>query len=94
MVTARSGCLCTTGIAKYREGMGVAIADYNADVGMDISSQTTRKNFLFKNRGVELRRSRSGVLRGLTETGSLFPAWALIFRDWNNDGMQPICHCP
>jgi len=59
-------------------------------VGWISSSRTTRKEIFYSRIvGVELRGSRSGVLRGLTEDGIPVPA-GRDFRDWNNDGKPSL----
>src|SRR5713101_6879185 len=82
-----------TGIAEHiGKGMGVAIADYNADGWMDIFvANDNQRNFLFKNRGGK-GFDEVGVEAGVayTEDGIPVSSMGVDFRDYRNDGRPGI----
>jgi enediyne biosynthesis protein E4 len=77
------------GIAgQIGKGMGVAIADYDADGWMDIFvANDNERNFLFRNRGGR-GFDEVGVesFVAYTEDGIVVSSMGADFRDWNNDG--------
>jgi enediyne biosynthesis protein E4 len=82
-----------TGIAaQIGKGMGVAIADYNADGWMDIFvANDNERNFLFRNRqgkGFDETGVEAGV--GYTEDGIPVSSMGVDFRDYRNDGKPGI----
>src|SRR6266849_4204208 len=82
-----------TGIAEHiGKGMGVAIADYNADGWMDIFvANDKERNFLFKNRGGK-GFDEVGVesFVAFTEDGIPVSSMGVDFRDWINDGKPSL----
>jgi hypothetical protein len=83
----------STGIAgQIGKGMGVAVADYDADGWMDIfvANDNTR-NFLFKNRqgkGFDEVGVEAGV--AYTDDGIPVSSMGVDFRDYRNDGKPGI----
>ena len=83
----------STGIAgQIGKGMGVAVADYDADGWMDIFvANDNARNFLFKNRqGKEF--DEVGVEAGVAYTDDGIPvsSMGVDFRDYRNDGKPGI----
>ena len=82
-----------TGIAEHiGKGMGVAIADYNADGWMDIFvANDKERNFLFKNHGGKSF-DEVGVesFVAFTEDGIPVSSMGVDFRDWINDGKPSL----
>jgi enediyne biosynthesis protein E4 len=83
----------STGIAdQIGKGMGVAVADYNADGWMDIFvANDNQRNFLFKNRrgkGFDEVGVEAGV--AYTEDGIPVSSMGVDFRDYRNDGRPGI----
>ena len=78
-----------TGIAaQIGKGMGVAIADYNADGWMDIFvANDNERNYLFRNRGGK-GFDEVGVEAGAgyTEDGIPVSGMGAVFGDYRNDG--------
>ena len=82
-----------TGIAdQIGKGMGVAVADYDADGWMDIFvANDNQRNFLFKNRrgkGFDEVGVEAGV--AYTEDGIPVSSMGVDFRDYRNDGRPGI----
>jgi len=83
----------STGIAdQIGKGMGVAVADYDADGWMDIFvANDNQRNFLFKNRrgkGFDEVGVEAGV--AYTEDGIPVSSMGVDFRDYRNDGRPGI----
>jgi enediyne biosynthesis protein E4 len=83
----------STGIAdQIGKGMGVALADYDADGWMDIFvANDNQRNFLFKNRqgkGFDEVGVEAGV--AYTEDGIPVSSMGVDFRDYRNDGRPGI----
>src|SRR6267154_1561197 len=83
----------STGIAdQIGKGMGVAVADYDADGWMDIFvANDNQRNFLFKNRrgkGLDEVGVEAGV--AYTEDGIPVSSMGVDFRDYRNDGRPGI----
>src|SRR6267154_1174930 len=83
----------STGIAdQIGKGMGVAVADYDADGWMDIFvANDNQRNFLFKNRrgkGLDEVGVEAGV--AYTEDGIPVSSMGVDFRDYRNDGSPGI----
>ena len=79
----------STGIAAHvGKGMGVAVADYDADGWMDIFvANDNERNFLFKNRrgkGFDEVGVEAGV--AYTDDGIPVSSMGVDFRDYRNDG--------
>jgi enediyne biosynthesis protein E4 len=83
----------STGVAdQIGKGMGVAVADYDADGWMDIFvANDNQRNFLFKNRRGK-RFDEVGVEAGVayTEDGIPVSSMGVDFRDYRNDGRPGI----
>ena len=82
-----------TGIAEHiGKGMGVAIADYNADGWMDIFvANDKERNFLFKNReGKSFDEVGVESFVAFTEDGIPVSGMGVDFRDWINDGKPSL----
>jgi hypothetical protein len=82
-----------TGIADHvGKGMGVAVADYDADGWMDIFvANDNQRNFLFKNRrgkGFDEVGVEAGV--AYTDDGIPVSSMGVDFRDYRNDGRPGI----
>jgi hypothetical protein len=82
-----------TGIAdQIGKGMGIAVADYDADGWMDIFvANDNQRNFLFKNRrgkGFDEVGVEAGV--AYTEDGIPVSSMGVDFRDYRNDGRPGI----
>jgi enediyne biosynthesis protein E4 len=83
----------STGIgAQIGKGMGVAVADYDADGWMDIFvANDNQRNFLFKNRrgnGFDEVGVEAGV--AYTDDGIPVSGMGVDFRDYRNDGRPGI----
>jgi hypothetical protein len=83
----------STGIAdQIGKGMGVAVADYDADGWMDIFvANDNQRNFLFKNRrgkGFDEVGVEAGV--AYTDDGIPVSSMGVDFRDYRNDGRPGI----
>jgi hypothetical protein len=83
----------STGIAgQIGKGMGVAVADYDADGWMDIFvANDNARNFLFKNRqgkGFDEVGVEAGV--AYTDDGIPVSSMGVDFRDYRNDGKPGI----
>ncbi len=83
----------STGVAdQIGKGMGVAVADYDADGWMDIFvANDNQRNFLFKNRrgkGFDEVGVEAGV--AYTEDGIPVSSMGVDFRDYRNDGRPGI----
>jgi enediyne biosynthesis protein E4 len=83
----------STGIAAHiGKGMGVAVADYDADGWMDIFvANDNERNFLFKNRrgkGFDEVGVEAGV--AYTDDGIPVSSMGVDFRDYRNDGRPGI----
>ncbi len=83
----------STGIADHiGKGMGVAVADYDADGWMDIFvANDNERNFLFKNRrgkGFDEVGVETGV--AYTDDGIPVSSMGVDFRDYRNDGRPGI----
>jgi enediyne biosynthesis protein E4 len=83
----------STGIAgQIGKGMGVAVADYDADGWMDIFvANDNERNFLFKNRrgkGFDEVGVEAGV--AYTDDGIPVSSMGVDFRDYRNDGRPGI----
>jgi enediyne biosynthesis protein E4 len=83
----------STGIAAHiGKGMGVAVADYDADGWMDIFvANDNERNFLFKNRrgkGFDEVGVEAGV--AYTDDGIPVSSMGVDFRDYRNDGKPGI----
>ena len=83
----------SAGIAdQIGKGMGVAVADYDADGWMDIFvANDNQRNFLFKNRrgkGFDEVGVEAGV--AYTEDGIPVSSMGVDFRDYRNDGRPGI----
>ena len=83
----------STGIADHiGKGMGVAVADYDADGWMDIFvANDNQRNFLFKNlrgKGFDEVGVEAGV--AYTDDGIPVSSMGVDFRDYRNDGRPGI----
>ena len=83
----------STGIAdQIGKGMGVAVADYDANGWMDIfAANDNQRNFLFKNhrgKGFDEVGVEAGV--AYTEDGIPVSSMGVDFRDYRNDGRPGI----
>ena len=80
------------GIAGHvGKGMGLAIADYDADGRADVFvTNDTEPNFLFRNRGDSFE--ETGLLAGVAfnPNGKAISNMGADFRDYNNDGLPDI----
>ena len=81
-----------TGIAAHvGKGMGLAIADYDANGGPDVFvTNDTEPNFLFRNRGGSFE--ETGLLAGVAfnSNGKAISNMGADFRDYDNDGLPDI----